>query len=211
MNRAHSLLCSFLAIFVWPAASYAVMTTCAPDDTNLGRIEVGVLYDANLYEGPSENYRKVINRKASEALGTIHFHQIDTSTTVEAICQRGEFAYVKIKTPSWMKHVEGWAKADSLRSIKRDSSGNRIYVEEDFHWDKHTKKYKKDIVNAMNFLVDSGMYVDIDPQSLSRSLSKSSAARDVFFITCGKYPKAKNIFFDLKQIKEWSAEYQKSK
>lgn len=192
-------------------ASHAAMIPCAPNDTNLGKIEVGVKHESSLYEGPSENHRKVINKKASEVLGTIHFHVIDTSTTVEAICQRGDFAYVKIKTPSWLNDVEGWAKADSLKNIKRDRAGNRIYEETDFHWDKHTTKYKKDLVNAMNFLIDSGMYSDIDPQSLSKSSSKSTANREVFFITCGKYPNVKNIFFDLKQIKEWSSEYQKTK
>lgn len=211
MNKTNILLSSLLAFFAWPVVSFAAMVSCAPEDTSLGKIEVGVLYDTPLYEGPSEKYRKVINKKASEILGTIHFHQIDPSTTVEAVCQRGDYAFVKIKTPSWMTDVQGWAKSDSLRNIKKDSAGNRIYEEKDFYWDKHTKKYKKDIVNAMNFLVDSGMYVDIDPQSLSKSLSKSTSTREVFFITCGTAPSAKNIFFDLKQIKEWSEEYQKAK
>ena len=144
-------------------------------------------------------------------MGTIYFHQIDQSTIVKSMCSKGDWTYVKISEPSWLSHVEGWVKSKVLSSIAHDDKGNRIYREENFHWDDVSKKYKKDMVDAMNFLYESGLCKGMDPYSLSVSKSKSTKKMDVFYITCGEGVQAKNVFFDQNQIKEWSQEYQKGK
>ena len=147
------LFMSFLMAF--PRVVFSEVLPCGADDISLGGKETQVVGESDIYEGPGEENRKLINKKTTEIMGTIYFHQIDQSTIVKSMCSKGDWTYVKISEPSWLSHVEGWGKSKVLSSIAHDDKGNRIYREENFHWDDVSKKYKKDMVDAMNFLYES--------------------------------------------------------
>lgn len=200
------LFFALVVSFFLPAYVNAETTKCSPQDTDLGGIEYAVTSTQHVYQGPSSSYKKIINQKASSVMGRAHFHVIDQSTTVKAMCMHDSYAYIRILTPSWLTHVEGWVESSSLRGIKKDIDGKQVYEESDFHWDSASMKYKKNIVDAMNFLVESKICSTIDPFSLSKS-SKSTPSSDVFYIVCN----SKNLFFDVNEIKEWSEEYRKGK
>ena len=194
-----------MSIFM-PVFVYADTISCSPTDINLGGIETAVNSSQNVYEGPSNSYKKIINRKATAVLGGVHFHQIDVSTVVKSICSRDGFTYIKIISPSWLTHVEGWVDSSSLRKIKRDINGNQIFEESDFHWDSESSKFKKDIVDAMNYIVENNICKKIDPYSLSKS-SKSTKSLSAFYIVCD----SKNLFFNIEEAKDWANEYKKIK
>lgn len=205
----YSLIISFLILF--PQVSIAKTVPCGVDDVSLGGKETQVIGESIVFEGPGEEYKKVINKKASDITRTIRFHQIDESTIVKSMCYKDNWTYIKIIEPSWLSHVEGWVDSSILLSIQKDDNGNRIYRAENFHWDNISKKYKKDIVDAMNFLYESNLCKPMDPYSLSFSKSKSTKEKDVFYISCGEGIKSKNVFFDQNQIVEWAQEYRKGK
>jgi len=179
---------------------------CSPQDADLGGIERAVNSTQHVYEGPSSSYKKVVNQKTSSIMGRVVFHTIDESTTVRAMCIHESYAYIKILTPSWLTHVEGWVDSSSLRGIKKDGNGNQIYEEGDFHWDSSSTKYKKDIVDAMNFLIESKACNKIEPFSLSKS-SRGTPSNEIFYVVCD----SRNLFFDVNEIKEWAGLYRKSK
>ena len=189
-----------------PVYADADTIKCSPQDTDLGGIEHAVNSTQHIYEGPSSSYKKIINQKTSSIIGRVVFHTVDESTTVKAMCIHESYAYIKILTPSWLTHVEGWVGSSSLRGIKKDRNGNQIYEEGDFHWDSASMKYKNDVVDAMNFLIESKSCNKIDPFSLSRS-SRGAPSSEIFYIVCD----SRNLFFDVNEIKEWAGEYRKSK
>lgn len=207
---SYFLFLCFFTVLV-PRIAFSDVSPCGKDDASLGGKETQVVGESDIYEGPGEENRKIINKKTSEIMGKVFFHQVDESTVVKSMCSRGDWTYIKISEPSWLSHVEGWVKSSVLLSIAHDDKGNRIYREENFHWDDVSKKYKKDMVDAMNFLYESGLCKGMDPYSLSVSKSKSTKKLDVFYITCGEGVQAKNVFFNQNDIKEWSQEYRKGK
>ena len=181
---SYFLFLCFFTVLV-PRIAFSDVLPCGKDDASLGGKETQVVGESDIYEGPGEENRKIINKKTSEIMGKVFFHQVDESTVVKSMCSRGDWTY--------------------------DDKGNRIYREENFHWDDVSKKYKKDMVDAMNFLYESGLCKGMDPYSLSVSKSKSTKKLDVFYITCGEGVQAKNVFFNQNDIKEWSQEYRKGK
>lgn len=212
MKKFVSLLCICIFTILIPHIAVSDVLPCGQNDIPLdGTQDIQVIGESYVYEGPSEESRKVINQKASQNIGTIIFHSIDVSTTVKSICSNDEWTYIKISEPSWLTHVEGWVKSNVLRPIIRDEKNNRIYTEEDFYWDNISKKYNNDMVDAMNFLNASGICKGMQPYSLSYSRTRSTTNLDVFYITCGEGGQAKNIFFNQDDIKEWSIEYRKGK
>ena len=151
---SYFLFLCFFTVLV-PRIAFSDVLPCGKDDASLGGKETQVVGESDIYEGPGEENRKIINKKTSEIMGKVFFHQVDESTVVK--CSRGDWTYIKISEPSWLSHVEGWVKSSVLLSIVHDDKGNRIYREENFHWDDVSKKYKKDMVDAMNFLYESGL------------------------------------------------------
>lgn len=159
--------------------------------------EVGVVSDYEVRTAPSESADRVKNKKASEALGTTHYHVIDNSTTVKQLCAKGDWTEVQIVSPEWLNFVKGWVPNSTLRGIDRTADGTRVYVESDVIWDSDTSPYKVQIVKAINeFAREKPGCKDIAPSVVAKSPSKSTPGRLVFFVVCGLSSTPFNVFFE---------------
>lgn len=157
---------------------------------------VAVTGSHDLRASPTASALKIKNEKASRILGQILFHQIDNSTTVRRLCAQADWTRVKIVTPDWLNHVEGWVPNGALRQIERTADNARVYVEEDFHWDDDTSRFKPEIVATVNQLMRENRNCDqVDTHSVAKSPSRSKPGDPVFFITCGTGANAFNVWF----------------
>lgn len=152
---------------------------------------------------PAMSGLSIRNEKASSALGRVHFHQIDHSVTVRHLCEEGDWSEIKIVTPEWLTHVQGWVPTDVLRVIKRTASGQRIYVEDDFIWDRDTGRYKPEITTIVNRIAQEHKGCStIDTASVAQSPSRSKPGDPVFFVTCGT---SFNVYFRIADAKDVNA------
>lgn len=157
---------------------------------------VAVSGEAPIRQEAKATAPKLKNEKASQALGTTHYYQIDNSTTVRRTCAQTEWTKIKIVTPDWLTHVSGWVPNSSLRVIERTSDGTRTFVEADFYWDSDTKKFKSQIISVVNRISrENKSCKKIDAFSVAKSPSRSGPNDPVFFVTCGSGARAFNVFF----------------
>ena len=146
---------------------------------------VAVTGDYELRTTPSESGARIKNEKASSILKKTLYHRIDSSTTVKQTCVDGDWSEVQIVTPEWLTFVRGWVPNNVLRDIERTAGGTRVYVEEDFFWDRDTSKYKKQIVAVTNKIAreHTGCAI-LDAGTIALSPSRSKPKDPVFFVTC---------------------------
>ena len=157
---------------------------------------VTVTGDAELHTEPSADAPRIKNEKASAALGSVHYHQIDSSTTVRHLCQSGEWSEVQIVTPDWLNFVRGWVPNTALRGIARSGDGVRVYVEQDFYWDSDSSKYKTEIVEIANRIArDNDKCGSLDTASVALSPSRGGPGDPVFFVTCEGRGAPFNVWF----------------
>jgi hypothetical protein len=157
---------------------------------------VAVTGEYTLREKPDKASAKIKNEKASEALGTTQYHQIDYSTTVRRMCVQENWTEVQIVTPDWLNFVKGWAPNSVLREIEATASGSRKYVEADFYWDDDTSRYKPEIIAVVNKIAaENRNCTTIDPSSVAKSSSRSKPGDPVFFVTCGSGADVFNVWF----------------
>lgn len=157
---------------------------------------VAVTGDHHVRSSPSASAPKIKNEKASRALGKDHFHQIDSSTTVRRICAQEEWTEVQIVTPDWLNHVKGWVENSALREIEHTENGGRVYVEDDFYWDKDTSMFKPQIVAVVNRIASQNRNCSqIDTSSVAKSPSRSKPGEPVFFVACGSGSNVFNVWF----------------
>ena len=151
----------------------------------------------NVRNGPGTNYEKIINRKATNALGETRYVQIDNSVTVHEVCRKGDWSLIEVVKPDWLRDSHrGWVASRFLRGQMRDSAGVQVFTKEDFVWDKNTSPYKDTIVAAVNKIHrENARCKEIDPSSAYLSGSKSSPGNPVFFVTCGSGANAFNVWF----------------
>ncbi|MGN6495637.1 MAG: hypothetical protein ACTHLE_26845 [Agriterribacter sp.] len=62
---------------------------------------------------PAENGKKLVNEKATKALGETQYCQLDYSTKVEILETKNDWSKIKVVEPDWLSatHV-GWEKSD---------------------------------------------------------------------------------------------------
>lgn len=163
--------------------------------------EVGVTDEFEIRTSPSDAGDRIKNEKASDALGSIQYHEIDISTTVKQLCAQGDWTKVQITSPEWLNFVKGWVPNRVLRGIDRTADGVRVWVESDFIWDDHTTPFKTKIIAAVNKITREHRGCDdIDPTSTAMSPSRSKPGKPVFFVTCGfNHGTAFNVWFRLKK------------
>ena len=168
---------------------------CGDSGLALGDV-VAVTGDHDLRVSPSVSAPKIKNEKASRALGTDHFHEINGSTAVRRLCAQADWTQVQIVTPDWLTDVKGWVPNTALREIERTGSGGRIYVEDDFYWDHDTSQFKPQIISVVNKIARENRNCgQIDPSSVAKSPSRSKPSDPVFFVTCGSGADVFNIWF----------------
>lgn len=83
-------------------------------------------------------------------------------------------------------------------ALAQDTGGG--LVEADFYWDADTKKFKRQIIKAVNRIhrEDSRCRHRIEPGTVTKSVTRSKAAgQPVFFVMCGEGASIVNVFFDL--------------
>jgi len=98
-----------------------------------------------LYDAPNDKANKIINRKATAALGTTEYISVDTSCKVKVIELQSDWVKVQVVDPEWLKesHI-GWTKNiflegftpkmvianDSYKIVKKvkNSSVENVYV-----------------------------------------------------------------------------------
>jgi len=163
---------------------------------------VGVNGREEVLSGPSASSKAIVNKKATEALGTIHYQSVDHSQTVRRLCEEDEWTLMEVVTPNWLTDVRGWVPSASLRGIERTASGERVFVDADFSWDNDTRKYAKEIVTIINQISqDNNKCGTIDTGTLSLSSSKSTPNKPVFYVTCGTGARAFNVWFSPDDVK----------
>lgn len=164
---------------------------------------VAVSGETYLLKEPKEKAARIKNLKASESLGSTHYHQIDKSTTVRRLCSQPDWTEVQFVTPDWLTDIHGWVPSRVLRTIGQQANGSRLYVAEDFSWDKDTKRVKAAIVTVVNKIArDNANCTTIDTGSLSLSPSRSKPNDPVFFITCESGAEVFNVWFRPRDAKD---------
>ncbi|MDO9417176.1 hypothetical protein [Pararhizobium sp.] len=154
-----------------------------------------------LRRAAGETAEKIVNEKATAALGKTHFQSVDTSTVVRVDgCEKG-WAEVSITEPEWLNTVHGWIPETVLRAIERSGDGSRVYVENDVLWDKDTTPHKQAILTMVNRISrEHTGCASIDPGSVALSSSKSKPKKPVFFITCDPSGAPFNVWFSPSDI-----------
>ncbi len=146
---------------------------------------LAVTGEYELRTSPAKNGDRIKNQKASSIIGKTIYHRIDPSTTVRQVCAEEDWSEVEIVTPEWLAFVRGWVPNGFLRDIERTASGTRVYVAEDFFWDKDSSKYKQQIVAVANKIAQEHAGCSaLDTATIALSPSRSKPNDPVFFVTC---------------------------
>lgn len=160
------------------------------------RDEVGIQGESPLYDKP--NGERIINQKATDALGKTHYQQVDKSERLEELCRTQKWSKVQVLEPSWLTDVVGWVPNSALREIERDGGGARQYVEADFTWNSETSPEKAKLIAAVNRIArDNANCNGVNPGTLFKSLTRSKPGKPVFFVTCnGPSDQPFNVWFE---------------
>ena len=149
-----------------------------------------------VYVSASDDATPLRNDKASQALGQHVDQSIDNSTTVKRLCVQQDWTQISVETPVWLQHVTGWVPSSALREMETRADGSRIFSEADISWDSDTTRYRAEIVAIINKIAaENRQCRDIDPTSVTKSATRSSAEAPVFFATCGSGNNAFNVWF----------------
>jgi hypothetical protein len=161
------------------------------------------LAEAELRTEPSSNAPRIVNAKASAATGRTRYALIDQSTKVVEVCRKGDWSYVELTEPEWLRDTHrGWVPTSALGEIRRSKTGKRIYRETEVGWGPDTTPYKKELMFALNgFLQDQCK--ELDTYSLASSPTRGTKSDPVFFVTCGSPPSARNIYFSRADIRKY--------
>lgn len=163
---------------------------------------VGIVGSAGYSLRKSPDGEKIVNEKATRALGTTSYQSIDNSTTVETQCIDGDWARVRVATPEWLKEHVGWVERSALAPPLKPGEV-RDFVDADFVWDKDTKNVKTMIIRTVNRIQreDPRCKTAIYPSSVAKSMTESKAQKKpVYFVNCGDGAESVNVYFDAKRV-----------
>ncbi len=162
--------------------------------------ELAVKDEVVLRSGPSKSAAKVINEKLSRAIGGEQPVTLDQTEKLKELCRQAEWSKIQVVEPDWLTWQTGWVPVSSLRTIARDTSGKRQYVEADFYWDDDTKPYKAQLVAGVNRVIrENSRCQSVDTGTLSLSGNRGTKANPVFFITCDYNGTPFNVWFSPEQ------------
>ncbi len=177
---------------------------CGPQSAKSGQTLKVNGSDVVLRAGPSTKNEKLINQKATQILKTTQYLTIDNTVTVVEECNQAGWSRVRVTEPDWLRasHI-GWVPSTALRGQKKDVSGQVVFTEADFVWDKNTVPYKKIIVAGVNKVhKENARCKTIDPGSAYISSNKGTPSDPVFFVTCGTSANAFNAFFSKSDVEK---------
>ena len=104
-----------IMIFCIPNHSYAETMSCGAK-SHLSRSNYRVI-DSRVYllSKPNRNGEKLVNHKATEALGSIHYMSIDNTVTVKEECYQDGYSRIKVLFPTWLRETHiGWVPSSVL-------------------------------------------------------------------------------------------------
>jgi hypothetical protein len=160
---------SFIALIGFSAASLAAaeVEPCGKESIRTGQTRLGTGSDIYIRTGPRENADKIINEKATRILKRTEYISIDHSVKVYEECTQAGWSKISVIEPDWLREShKGWVPSKALRAQKIDSSGVRVFTEEDFHWDKKIALYKNIIIAGVNKIHrENSRCKEIDPMS----------------------------------------------
>lgn len=199
------MLASFAcAALISSSTAFSSVQACGPQSQMTGQIYKVNGSDNNLMSAPGSSGKKLVNEKATAALGKTHYLTIDNSTTVKEECNESGWSKVRVTDPEWLKdsHI-GWVPSKALRGQTKNAAGQEEFTEADFVWDKKTTPHKKTIIAGVNKVhKENAKCKKIDPSSAYLSSSKGTATDPVFFVTCGEGANIFNAFFSKSEIEK---------
>ncbi|HEX2842149.1 hypothetical protein [Hyphomicrobium sp.] len=152
----------------------------------------------NLLQSPGGE--RIVNEKATKALGEVHYQLVDNSTMVQKQCSDGEWVRVQITEPEWLRANVGWVKRSALDEQAVGEDGFRTFGDDHFFWDSTTDiKDRAGIIKAVNRLhrEDARCATSIAPASVAKSQSETARRGvPVYFINCGRGDALTNVYFE---------------
>lgn len=89
-----------------------------------------VIKNSDLYSEPNDKSNKLINQKATKALGEVHYLSIDKSCKVIIKESNGDWSKIQVVEPDWLitTHI-GWVKNNVLKYPKNEIEDLTKYAE----------------------------------------------------------------------------------
>jgi hypothetical protein len=205
MEKTRLLIVSYLLAVtgLLPTIAFAENTQpCGSESVKTGKSYKVSGEDIDVRHGPSIEFSKIVNQKASRILKSTHYISIDSSVTVIEQCTQGKWSKIRVTEPDYLSQSHrGWVPSNVLRGKKVDSSGTEIFTEADFIFDKKTRPHKSILIAGVNRIHrENSRCKNIEPSSAYISSSRGSKSDPVFFVTCGKGVKVFNVFFSKSDI-----------
>lgn len=176
-------------------------TDCGPNAVATGNTYGVTGSSINIRTGPGSQYDRIVNEKATRILKETMYIHIDSTVTIREVCRQGEWSRIQVVEPEYLRDSHrGWVASRFLRNLETDTTGRRVFTENDFIWDDRIRPYKDIIVAGVNKIHrENERCGQIDPSSAYVS-SKSTPSDPVFFVTCGSGANVFNVFFSKKDV-----------
>lgn len=202
------MLSSFAcAALISSSTAFSSVQACGPQSQKTGQIYKVNGSDNNLMSAPGSSGEKLVNEKATAALGKTHYLTIDNSTTVKEECNESGWSKVRVTDPEWLKdsHI-GWVPSRALRGQTKNAAGQEEFTEADFTWGAKTTPYKSVIMAGVNKVHrENSRCEKISPSSAYLSSSKGTPSDPVFYVTCGEGADSFNVFFSKSEVEKGSS------
>lgn len=117
--------------------------------------------------GPGENHDKIINKKATEALGETNYCEVDNSVKIIIEETKGEWTKIKVVEPDWLSETHnGWIPTSN---IQIDNNKNQITGTLD--------KNSYEIIKKVEKKVFTNYYVLIKIENLNEEIVNDFVAK----------------------------------
>lgn len=103
---------------------------------------------SNLYAEPKSGFSKIINQKATKALGEVYYLSVDSSCKVIILEEQNGWAKIQVVEPDWLSssHI-GWVKSSIIENPADVPMDNSVYEENK----DYQVLYNSKIGNTNNF------------------------------------------------------------
>ena len=172
---------------------------CVAGSSKTGREFIPRQGDIPIFQGPGEDTGRIVNKKASEMLGRTHYVQIDESTTIYEECVNGQWSYIRLISPDYLRHShKGWILSKFVNeALQEDPEAGYDSKISSYALSPYTKKsYPKTVKKfgsrlseieayrrrAAEVALDSGKCDFVDIVELSSD--RSSLSNLNFFVDC---------------------------
>lgn len=173
---------------IMPVAETKPIEEKPPADEQLGRI-LGVAADGVLLlDAPSTSGAKIINQKATAAIGETQYISIDTSCKVKIIERKNGWVKLQVVDPDWLmdSHI-GWAKINVIEGFSP-----RVTVADDsYHIVKTINNGSIDNI----YVVYTGSETTIDiARALVRKIRENTGSSNIYVFDDEKVIPLFNIY-----------------